>query len=66
MIIGESTARHFFGAGNPIGKTIGLDRIGAPGKSKDVYEVIGIAKDSDYSRIGEKTVRTAYLASGSG
>ncbi len=64
MIIGESTARHFFGGANPIGKTIGLDRIGDPGNAKDVYEIVGLVRDAKYFEIGEETLRTAYVAAG--
>ena len=64
IIVGESTARHFFGRANPIGKTIGLDRMGEPGGAKDVYEIVGVVRDAKYFAIGEETLRTAYLASG--
>ncbi len=63
MIIDESAARHFFGALNPLGKTIALDRFGAPGK-RDNYQVIGVVQDAKYGQINEELRRTAYLASG--
>jgi putative ABC transport system permease protein len=63
MILDESTARHFFGQANPIGKTIGMDkRDGGPGK--DLYHVVGVVKDAKYNRIDEARKRTAYLVSG--
>ncbi len=61
-IVGESTARHFFGGANPIGKTIGLDPIGKPGGPMDIYEVVGVVEDAKYFRIDEETVRTVYLS----
>jgi len=63
MILDESTARHFFGQANPIGKTIGMDKRGG-GSEKDLYHVVGVVKDAKYNRIDEARKRTAYLASG--
>jgi len=63
MIINEAAARRFFGSANPIGKTVGLDE-GAPG-SKDVkviYQVVGVVKDTKYSRVNEEPRRLAYVA----
>ncbi len=61
MIISELTARRFFGTGSPIGKTISLDvSYIQPGK-RDVYHVIGVAKDAKYESIEEKTLPTAYV-----
>jgi putative ABC transport system permease protein len=63
IIISESTARQFFGAANPIGKTINMD---APhlqhGNKQDRYEVIGVAKDIKYGKIDELPLKTGYLA----
>jgi putative ABC transport system permease protein len=59
MIIGQTTARRFFGTGNPIGKTIGMDEV--PGQ-RDVYQVIGVVKDIKYGQLNEETLKTAYLA----
>ena len=62
MIINETTARQFFGSGNPIGKTIALDEsYMQPGK-REVYQVIGVSKDAKYNAIDEKPVPTAYVA----
>ncbi len=64
IIINESTARHFWGTANPIGKMIGGNKPqGKPGE-KDYYQVVGMVKDSRYVRIDEAILRTAYLASG--
>src|ERR1035438_7399836 len=62
IIVSESTARHFFGSTNALGKTISLDR---PGSDRTLYpyEVIGVVKDAKYAQIDEKPVRVAYLAS---
>jgi putative ABC transport system permease protein len=62
MIINESAAHLFFAPANPIGKTIGADPGGKTGKSKDVYQVIGVVKDAKYVAVGEAPKLTAYLA----
>jgi len=61
MIVNESTARRFFGSASPIGKTIGLDK---PGKrdERELYQVIGVVKDTRYNRIDEEPRSIAYLA----
>ncbi len=63
MIIGESAARNFFGAANPIGKTIALNKHGQPNE-KEPYQVIGVVKDAKYSQINEGPTKTVYLPSG--
>jgi putative ABC transport system permease protein len=62
MIVGEATARRFFGFANPLGKTIAMD---GPGRSakKEIYQVIGVVKDSKYQRIGEDERLTAFVVS---
>lgn len=62
MIISEFAAHHFWGASNPIGRRIGIDRIGSRGKP-DFYEVIGVAKDAKYGDLDEKPLMCAYMAS---
>jgi predicted permease len=58
IVINESAARHFFGAANPIGKTIGMkERTGT-----DLYQVIGVAKDTKYNRLDETPRNIGYLA----
>jgi predicted permease len=57
MIVNESAARQFFGAANPIGKTIGMDE-------GDVYQIVGVVKDTKYNRINEEDRRIGYLAAG--
>jgi putative ABC transport system permease protein len=61
MIINESAAHRFFAPANPVGKTIGMDVAGSPGK-KDVYQVIGVVKDAKYGAVGEAPQLTAYVA----
>ncbi len=55
MILNETAARDFFGAANPIGKTIMIE--------SDVYHVVGVVGDTKYNRITEKERRIGYLAS---
>jgi hypothetical protein len=62
LIINESTARHFFGPANPIGKTIGMDKPGESSGAKVLYQIVGVVKDAKYSQINEEIQRTAYLA----
>ena len=62
MLIDESAARRFFGNANPIGKTIGADSPGQPGK-RDVYQVIGVVKDTKYEAVNEDRLLSVYLAS---
>jgi predicted permease len=61
ILINETTARSFFGKGNPISKTIGIDRPGRRGE-RDSYEVIGLVKDAKYNRVDEAPRKIAYLA----
>jgi hypothetical protein len=62
MITNESAAHLFFASANPMGKTIGMDPGGHTGKSKDVYQVIGVVKDAKYAAVGEAPKSTAYFA----
>ena len=57
MIVNELAARQFFGAANPIGKTIGMGK-------DEVYQIIGVVKDTKYNRINEGERRIGYLAAG--
>jgi putative ABC transport system permease protein len=58
MIIGESTARHFFGTSNPVGKTIGMD---TRGDKRVHYEIVGVVEDTKYQQINEAQRLTAFL-----
>ena len=60
MIVGEATARHFWGGANPIGKTISM----AGSKGQDVsYQVIGVVKDTKYEELSEDLLKTAFVSS---
>jgi len=61
MIVNESAARQFFGAANPIGKTIGLGPR-TPGNA--VFQIVGVVKDAKYNRINEPDRRIGYFAAG--
>jgi len=60
MVINETAARQFFGAENPVGKTIRLQPIsGEPGPP---YHVVGVVKDAKYLSVDEETPRTGFVA----
>jgi predicted permease len=63
IILAESTARHFFGQVNALGRTVSLDGPGGPG-STESYEVIGIVGDTKYGEIEEKTSHVAFFPAG--
>lgn len=60
MIVGEATARHFWGHANPLGKTITI-----PGeKGQDVpYQIVGVVKDVKYADLDEPLRKTAFVSS---
>jgi predicted permease len=58
MVINESAAHHFFGAANPLGKTIGMTTRGG----SDLYQVIGVVKDTKYNRLNEEQRNIGFLA----
>lgn len=60
VIIGEATARHFFGFTNAIGKTIGMGNENGSGQT--LYYVIGVVKDSKYRSINETERLTGFVA----
>lgn len=60
LIVSESTARHFFGTVNAMGKQISLDRPG-PDRALYPYEIVGVVKDAKYAQIDEKPLRVAYM-----
>lgn len=60
IILNKSTARHFFGSVNPIGKTIGMDK--HVSSEEDLYRVIGVVGDSKYQRVNEESRLTVYVA----
>ena len=58
MIVGEATARHFWGNANPIGKTMGTD----DGPVKNVsWQVVGVVKDAKYTKLDEPLLKTAFV-----
>ena len=58
ILLNEWAARHFFGAANPIGKTVGMkERHGT-----DLYQVVGVVKDTKYNRLNEAQRPIGYLA----
>ena len=58
MIVGEETARHFWGNQNPIGKTIALE---APG-GNIAYRVIGVVKNVKYAELNDPLFKTGFVA----
>jgi ABC-type antimicrobial peptide transport system permease subunit len=62
MIIGQATARHFFGFENPIGKTIALDEV--MGGHMIPYRVVAVVKDTKYQHINEPEHLSAFVAAG--
>jgi len=58
IVINETAARHFFGAANPLGKTIAMKQ----GTGTDLYRVIGVVKDTKYNRLNEEQRDIGYLA----
>jgi len=54
-IVNQSLARHYFGAANPIGRNITLERDDQP------FEIIGVVADAKYLDLHEAPPRTVYL-----
>ncbi len=55
LIVNETFARHYFGAENPVGRLVGLDR-----GVFDV-EIIGVVKDSKATGLREAPIRMVYV-----
>ncbi|HXT41235.1 MAG TPA: ABC transporter permease [Candidatus Angelobacter sp.] len=55
VVIGESMARRFFGETDPIGRIIRHGREATP------FEIIGVAKDTTYQNLREKTPLEYYV-----
>jgi len=62
MILSESTARHFFGSQNPVGKTAAIEEPDV--KPAPLYEIIGVVKDAKYAEVDEPRRWTGFVASG--
>ncbi|HUO29306.1 MAG TPA: ABC transporter permease [Bryobacteraceae bacterium] len=60
MIINETAAHRFFGKHSPLSKTIGVPG-DKPGK-QDIYQVIGVVKDSKYGWVAEAMRPLGYFA----
>ncbi|SPE28400.1 conserved membrane hypothetical protein [Candidatus Sulfopaludibacter sp. SbA3] len=60
MVINQAAAHRFFGAANPVGKTVGLPKRG-PGGQADQYQIIGVVKDTKYNRVDEAPRAIAFL-----
>jgi predicted permease len=54
-IVNESTARHYFGSENPLGRSLTFDGDNRP------YEIVGVAGDAKYQDVHEGQRRTIYL-----
>ena len=55
IIISESTAKYFYPDEDPIGRKVWVARM-------EGVEIIGVARDSKYRDVREKTPRTAYIS----
>jgi predicted lysophospholipase L1 biosynthesis ABC-type transport system permease subunit len=59
MIVGEETARHFWGSQNPIGKTITME---GP-RGNIAYHVIGVVKNVKYAELNDPVFKTGFVVS---
>ena len=59
IIIDEASARRYWGADNPIGKSIVWSRFGQPGPVS--YEVVGVVRAVKYRGIDERPKSTGYV-----
>ena len=59
-IVNQMFARNFFGGANPIGSTFGVIQGG--GKPDELYEVVGLVKDTKYSNLREEFTPIAFLS----
>ena len=59
MVVGEETARHFWGNQNPIGKTLTME---APG-GNIAYHVIGVVKNVKYAELSDPVYKTGFVVS---
>lgn len=63
-IVNQAMARYYFGADNPIGRHITIDRDPRTGGwygSDQPYEIVGVAGDAKYHSPGEPPFRTLYF-----
>jgi predicted permease len=59
-IVNQKFARSFFGGANPIGRTFGVIQGG--GKPDELYEVVGLVKNTKYSSLREEFTPIAFLS----
>jgi predicted permease len=59
-IVNQMFARDFFGGANPLGRTFGVIQGG--GKPDELYEVIGLVKNTKYSNLREEFTPIAFLS----
>jgi predicted permease len=58
-IVNQEFAKTFYGSGNPIGKTFRVPQ--APGKPDDVFQVVGLMRNTKYYELREDALPIAFL-----
>ena len=59
-IVNQMFARNFFGGANPLGRTFGVIQGG--GKPDELYEVVGLVKNTKYTSLREEFTPIAFLS----
>lgn len=59
-IVNQTFARNFFGGANPIGRTFGVIQGGS--KPDELYQVVGLVKDTKYSNLREEFTPIAFVS----
>jgi len=54
IVINESASRRFFANANPLGKSIGIEKV--------LYRVVGVVRDTKYNRVDEAPRSNGFLA----
>jgi predicted permease len=54
-IVNQAFVRHYFGAANPIGRRLTMER------EAQTFEIVGVAADAKYADLHEPAPRTVYL-----
>jgi putative ABC transport system permease protein len=62
MIIGEATARAFWGLESPLGRKVQMDGPD-PNGPRPSYQIIGVVKDMKYESLSEKPLKTGFVPS---
>jgi putative ABC transport system permease protein len=60
MIIGETTARAFWGSESPLGRIVKKDSADSNG-TQDSYQIVGVVNDMKYESLSEKTLKTGFV-----